>query len=146
MFNILLLLYFWSAINEISVNDFIVTFGDVRIIILICFSCDICFSWNNIFLIYYVIKLINFFYTASIICFDATRLKTIIPRNNSKALKTTGTAFIHSFPTDLPEFWKPYSILHVFSPPFPSCGVEELMGMSAELPTVFLVFFSSFYP
>lgn len=45
---------------------------------------------------------------------------SIILRDNTEALKASDTAFIQSFPTDLPESWKPFSILHVFAPPFPS--------------------------
>jgi len=53
---------------------------------------------------------------------DVTCLETLLSyynNNNTRALKATGTAFIQSFPTGLPEFWKPFSILHVFSPSLP---------------------------
>lgn len=52
-----------------------------------------------------------------------------IRRNNTGAPKTTSIAFIQSFPTDLPESWKPFSILHVFfSSLSPSHGAEGLFA------------------
>lgn len=56
-------------------------------------------------------------------------LKSYFIRRNNTRAKTTGIAFIQSFPTDLPESWKPFSILHVFFPSLsPSHEAEGLFA------------------
>lgn len=60
-------------------------------------------------------------------CFDATRLETLLShRNNTEALKATGVAFIHFFPTD---FCQNSGNLILFSMffllPFPLAGLKN---------------------
>lgn len=73
--------------------------------------------------------------------------RSIVPKNNTGAPQDTGLrSFIHSFPTELPESWKPSSILRrVFSAPPPSPERENFLHGNGSKKTFSLRVYAPFF-